>query len=290
MSARGRPPRAVTVGRDDVPKHARCKYILSGYRPALGANRPTIDSIWRGLFTIHNETVNVWSHLTGMLWASWRLRETWFTPNIATIARVAVSIFQLFAAVVLGISASTHLIAPQLNALPSQALWRLDHSAIVLAVAGSFAPGLVFGFRCYPWYRVMYSTAVALGCIIAAYFTERSSSRSLTDSQRAMHDRRRITTLVATSTFGLLPLCHWCLYVGSRDDIQLLVPGLLRMFGLLGAGLFFFMTLIPERLAPGRFDLFPSHALWHLLVLGGLVSWDGSIQTIIRREWHCSDV
>jgi adiponectin receptor len=38
-------------------------YIMRGYR----MNFTTIKQIWRSLFMIHNESVNIWSHLLGAL-------------------------------------------------------------------------------------------------------------------------------------------------------------------------------------------------------------------------------
>ena len=48
----------------EIPDHRHDNdYILHGYR----INFNTVGRILRSLFMIHNETVNVWSHLIGVL-------------------------------------------------------------------------------------------------------------------------------------------------------------------------------------------------------------------------------
>jgi hypothetical protein len=49
------------------------EYITRGYR--IGYTR-SIKQILRSLFEFHNESVNVWSHLLGMLFFSWMIIYT----------------------------------------------------------------------------------------------------------------------------------------------------------------------------------------------------------------------
>lgn len=49
---------------DEAPKHSQDnEYILRGYR----VNFNTTKRILKSLFMLHNESMNVWSHLAGMI-------------------------------------------------------------------------------------------------------------------------------------------------------------------------------------------------------------------------------
>jgi predicted membrane channel-forming protein YqfA (hemolysin III family) len=60
------------------------------------------------------------------------------------------------------------------------------------------------------------------------------------------------------------------------------------MFLCYGVGLFFFISKVPECLAPGRFDVISSHFIWHALIVAALVSFDSSMHATLSRDWHCS--
>jgi adiponectin receptor len=80
---------------------------------------------------------------------------------------------------------------------------------------------------------------------------------------------------------------HW-VCVAAHADVALLLPGVLTMFACYALGVFFFVTHLPERLAPGRFDSgFSSHPLWHVCILAGMWSWDATLRQMIYREWTC---
>lgn len=53
------PPLPPTVGAAEVPPPFRRRFVLSGYRPVGQAWRRCVLS----LLQVHNESVNVWSHL-----------------------------------------------------------------------------------------------------------------------------------------------------------------------------------------------------------------------------------
>ena len=93
--------------------------------------------------------------------------------------------------------------------------------------------------------------------------------------------------LCSVVIFGLVPLAHFCSFA-SRAELALFLPGLLGMFACYGLGLYFFLSRVPERWTPGRFDLFGSHAIWHGFTFAAMLSWDASLQQALDgRDWEC---
>jgi adiponectin receptor len=71
---------------------------------------------------------------------------------------------------------------------------------------------------------------------------------------------------------------------------SMLLPGLINMFACYGLGFFFFISRVPERFFPGKFDVWlHSHQLWHLCVLGAVYSWFWQIvkYKLILQEQSC---
>ncbi|ETN71058.1 hypothetical protein NECAME_14380 [Necator americanus] len=67
------------------------------------------------------------------------------------------------------------------------------------------------------------------------------------------------------------------------------------LYGLVAAAFFFYVTLLPERLSPGTFDLIGcSHQWWHVLILSAMVYWQhaGAELLSFYRMKHssCEDV
>lgn len=274
------------MSADQVPPHARELYILTGYRRPLGPGDSLAVSAFSGLLAWHNQTTNVWSHFLGMGWALARLGATLDANGLPPIARISIAAFHSSSACVLGLSTTAHLLAPVVKPSASGHLWQLDRSAIILSVGGSFAPGLSWGFRCYPVVRAVYTSVVLAGLVLGAHCTLVAASAAQ-EAARATADRRRIIVLTGTGAFGLVPLGHW-VCVAAHADVALLLPGVLTMFACYALGVFFFVTHLPERLAPGRFDSgFSSHPLWHVCILAGMWSWDATLRQMIYREWTC---
>jgi len=63
---------------EEAPSHCVSPAILTGYRPAL-----TYLACLRSLLRIHNETVNIWSHLLGSIFFTVVLVQQLFSHRAA---------------------------------------------------------------------------------------------------------------------------------------------------------------------------------------------------------------
>jgi hypothetical protein len=77
-----RPSKAAYVGRwEEAPQHTQDnEYIRGGYR----INCDSMQKIVRSLFTLHNESLNVWTHLCGAIFFVCLITyvAVWISPRI----------------------------------------------------------------------------------------------------------------------------------------------------------------------------------------------------------------
>lgn len=135
-------------------------YITSGYRPASNSYLKS----WASLFYVHNESVNIWTHLLG---AVFFFTTSYFLygelkPRYETASHQDLWVFGCFfagAVACLGMSGTYHTIS---NHSHEVAVWgnKLDYLGIVFLIWGSFIPVLYYAFEDEPGLRKTYWTMV----------------------------------------------------------------------------------------------------------------------------------
>lgn len=141
-------------------------YITSGYRPQSNSYAKS----WRSLLYIHNETVNIYTHLLGalvFLITSYCLYGE-LQPRYETATKEDVYVFACFfggAVACLGMSGTYHTIQ---NHSHEVAVWgnKLDYLGIVFLIWGSFVPVLYYAFQAEPQ---LMKTYWAMVCITSRF-------------------------------------------------------------------------------------------------------------------------
>ena len=154
---------ALTVAWSELPSWQQDnQYILSGYRPQSNSFKRSFKS----LTYLHNETVNVYSHLIPAFGFTILALVLYLvvTPRYETIEKADIYAFACFfagEAICLGMSATYHLIS---NHSPLIARFgnKLDYVGIVAAITGSFIPSIYYGFYCHPHLQELYWSMVCL--------------------------------------------------------------------------------------------------------------------------------
>ncbi|ETS86622.1 hypothetical protein PFICI_00450 [Pestalotiopsis fici W106-1] len=249
---------------DDLPAWRRDNaYILSGYRQSSNSYFGSFKS----LFWLHNESVNIWTHLLGCL--TFPLVGLFLysivAPRYPSATSSDIVVFSCFfggAAVCLGMSATFHMLC---NHSPDVAKWgnKLDYSGIVALIVGSYVPALYYGLFCMPRLMTMYLYGIFLlgfGCGIVSWV-----EKFRTPKWRPY----RAMMFVGLGLSGVLPVCQGVLIYGYHDLERrmglnwVLLQGFLYIFGA-----FLYAIRWPERSAPGSFDIWgSSHQLFHILIL-----------------------
>lgn len=159
-------------------------------------------------------------------------------------------------------------------------LSRLDYAGISILIAGSFYPMIYYSFYCHPWLRRTYLTAISVLAAITFTVTLIPSFHT----QKYLVARTGI--FLALGFFGVVPVGHLIWHFGLLDPHVTIMLGPLLLMGLLyTVGAVVYATKFPERLYPGRFDVFfSSHQLWHLFVVAAaLVHFVNALQ---HYEWR----
>ncbi|OAA35282.1 Hly-III-related protein [Metarhizium rileyi] len=136
---------------DDLPSWRRDNaFIHSGYRRI----RASYFHSFQSLFYLHNESVNIWSHLLGAVAAILSSAYVYCVvrPRYDEATSSDVFVFSCFfggAILCLGMSATFHALVDHSEAV---AKWgnKLDYTGIVALIVGSYVPALYYGFFCNP--------------------------------------------------------------------------------------------------------------------------------------------
>ena len=152
----------LTVLWDDLPSWLQDNhYIHSGYRPPSASFQKSFAS----LGYIHNESVNIYSHLLGAIIFSVAgvVIYTAITPRYESAASSDVLAFGCFfagAAICMGMSATYHAISNHSHNVARLGN-KLDYVGIVFLITGSFIPSIFYGFYCQPHLQELYWTMVS---------------------------------------------------------------------------------------------------------------------------------
>jgi len=244
------------------------EFILSGYRRELNSWRKCLGSVFGYL---HNETVNIQTHLYASVFFVFLLLtfNTSYMKSHQDVSWADHAVFVAFlssAAFCLFCSAFYHMsschskdVATRCNAL--------DYSGIIVLIVGTSYPCFYYGFFCKPHYILFYLllfTAAGLG---AAYIVLSPEYRGRT----GRHARTRV--FIAFGLGGVLPVTHLMISHGTNALQEMGFQWLLAAGAMYIAGAILYANRVPERLAPGKFDIFfSSHQIFHVFVVAAALS------------------
>ncbi|KAI0078360.1 HlyIII-domain-containing protein [Panus rudis PR-1116 ss-1] len=268
---------------DDIDDWRRDnEYIVSGYRRLQRSFRGCIHSIYGYL---HNETVNIHSHLIGAILFVWFLitfQQTYIARYEGT-SWLDTSVFAIFltsAVICLLFSASYHTFDAHSEEV-SVKCHALDYSGIVVLTLGSFFPCIYYGFYCDPHYQLFYLSVLSLAGIGAAYIVLNPEYRKPT------HRGARTTVFIALGLCGVIPVTHGLFTHGfEKLCFEMGFGWLLLSASFYIGGALLYANRIPERLSPGTFDYFgASHQIFHFCVVFAALSHYACVLTAFEH-WH----
>jgi adiponectin receptor len=241
-------------------------YILSSYRPPSGSIKTSLLST----FSIHNETVNIQTHLFGALaffvlaWCSFppSLPNPPFPSLTLPLNMPALYPFYLGAVTCLGLSASFHATS---NVSPEVARWgnQADYLGILALIIGSFVSSIYYGFHCHPHLQKVYWTMISTIGVACGVVTVNPRFRS--PAWRAW----RAAMFVTMGLSAVIPVIHGLSIYGldgMEDRIALRWLVSQGVTYVAGAGIY--ALRVPERWKPRTFDVFgASHQIFHIFVL-----------------------
>ena len=226
-------------------------------------NFNTPAECFRSIFLMHNETINIWTHLLGTMY--FVIDMFMFVKNEAQLASIEDG-FILFCYVscIMCLFASTWFHTHCCQPCPNHfaCLLKYDMAGILTVILALYLTGvcLVFSGPNYVL-QSLYLVLATLAGVVAAL--------PLTVSNLSAWSRSALTFFGLSSA---VPVSHF-MAIATPDEIRIFLPPVIMFTLFFMIGVIFFFTRIPERHAPGRFDLFlHSHQIWHVLVFLGLQS------------------
>ncbi|GAA5908320.1 hemolysin III family protein [Sporobolomyces salmoneus] len=266
--------------------------IETGYRKLQGSYLRCLKTIPR----LHNETVNIWTHLIGSCVAIFTLafflldlppttsysaaRKGWTAPfssipyllphsqqpSVDWFDTFGICIFLVSAATCLGLSSLFHTFL--CHSMEVAHSWnRMDYIGIVVLISGTFVSYTHYGFFCDPHLRNLYIAVIYTASAATIWVV--ISPKARTPSFR----RLRTWLFISLGLSAVGPVGHAIYQYGleeASDNISLFWLASGGALYIVGALLYAERT--PERFAPGRFDFFgSSHQIFHVLIL--LAAW-----------------
>jgi adiponectin receptor len=260
----GKARRPVLLSFDEMPEwfqRESNKWILHGYRPISGSALASFCS-WS---YIHNESANIYSHLIPavfFLLGECYIQE-YLTSRYSEVTSadfIAFSIFMLTAATCLSLSATYHTLMNHSQHMEHLCL-RLDMLGVVVFILGDLVLGIYMVFWCEPWSRFIHWSMVGVFGTLTIFTTMHPKF------QGAKYRLFRALMFVATGFSGIAPLIHGLVEFGMSQMMRKAFPYTLAKAGCLLSGTLFYATRFPESRYPGRFDLWGSHSIFHVLVV-----------------------
>jgi len=242
----------------ETPEFLRVPFIHKGYR--VGYNIPwCAKSLWQ----VHNETVNIWTHLLGMLFLGvllYHVIELFCVYGF--VHTLMPSMYLFFAAYGLFASCVFHWFNC-INATYHLNLRILDFGGITANILGAAWPISFYTFYChttslYIYFGILTITSPLMMTIPFVPFFHRYTS---------------LRTLLYAVHAGL-PAYEYIHFVIMEDlyseFLPLLFVPVFFAYLCFGTGMVLYLTRIPERFWPGAFDILgTSHQIWHVLVVVG---------------------
>lgn len=269
---------AVVAHRDDIPEFLQCPGIVGYYR-CFREYSDSYRRVLRSLFELHNETVNVWTHLLAAavyLFVAAPYVFLWRLRGAPPLDRWILSGYFVAAAACFLLSAAYHLLL--VHSLMLFRLMRLaDYQGILVLVSASYIAAISVGYRCH-WrlalrYLRLNALFYALAVLVLCY------------SHRKDLHRSRNMAFVTYVMWGVWPLAAG--YVMQVPHVDALTRDALTMWSVYGVGFALYATHFPERFVwrgRGRWDLFGhSHQWFHVATIAASAMWGRSI---IRLHEH----
>ncbi|KAL2211219.1 hemolysin-III channel protein-like protein Izh2 [Sarocladium strictum] len=240
------------------------EYILTGYR---APSNSWVKSV-RSILGIHNETINIWSHIVGCI-LFLTIPIYVFTTEIPPRYKVATTediivctTYFIGVAICFFLSSAYHTLANHSSSWHFFTV-QLDYLGILILMYSAHIPLIYYGFVCDHGLRNMYWGITSFLALLCAYSTLRPG---FADVQAKMW-RAAFYTAFGASSFA--PIIHAVVKYGwevQNQRMGLTWWALVAVFNLIGVVTY--GLKMPEKFFPGRFDIVgQSHQIMHISVV-----------------------
>ncbi|XP_020575541.1 heptahelical transmembrane protein 4-like [Phalaenopsis equestris] len=280
------------VDYDSLPEFLKHnEFILNHYRSEWPLKQTLLS-----IFSIHNETLNIWTHLIGFfifLVLAFHA-STLFPVNLAVSGNSSstfgastsgpiVSLWPFYLYLIgamfcLLSSCACHLLCCH-SSFTCYLTLRLDYAGISVLIVSSFYPLVYYSFACLPFYRNLYLCSITLLGITTIIVSLSPFFES------AKFRAARAVLFACMGASGLVPIVHKMVAFGDRKEAVVSTLYEVAMGLCYGVGAVVYGARVPERWIPGKFDIAGhSHQLFHVLVVAG--AYMHYLASLVYLEWR----
>lgn len=272
----------LTVDYDEQPEWLQDnQYLKCGHR------RPTYSYITctRSIFQLHNETVNIWTHLIGGLYFAHLCLQLITSTILTSSDRFIIGMFLLSATLCHIMSTIYHIYNCHSEHI-SRVCSRMDYCGIIALITFSFVPWIHYGFYIYSTLKLAYLVStISLGTLAFNLLMQDKYSEKA-------YRKLRVSVFILFGISGIIPGFHWLILnfdqLSTETALRFSFYRLLFMGLLYIVGTMLYAFRIPERYFPGKCDIWwHSHQLFHVFVSAAtLVHFNGisELATYVRRQ------
>ncbi len=269
----------------ELPEWRRSnEYIVGSYRPLVLSFYGCFASIFR----LHNETLNIWTHLVGFLLFGGIISgeltgmfEGISIYNLPWLEQLMLFLFFIGTMVCFLCSTLFHIFQSHSHSV-SLFFSRLDYAGIAFLITSSSVPAYYYGFYCTELAKWAHISVLLLLCMTCTTIILRKKFNT---------PPYRMARFVVFSTFGLygaIPFFHIYFREGyGNADIAHSMWGIVLMAATYIGGGALYAFRIPERFWPGKFDVWASsHQMFHLCVIVGSIVHYKTLFMMIKYRLH----
>ena len=251
---------------DQCPEYFKDnRYILSGYRPPF----LRVNDCLKSMFSIHNDTFNIWSHLSGAIlflillpYTIRLINEENSDDTRGRLDATAFSIYLIGGILMYSCSVVYHVFWPMSKSTAITCA-KVDYMGIVFMIWGSYYPFIRFLFYDDPKIYVTYGyslvfVAIACSCSLFPTYMQQPKFRLI----------RQVIFWCLGSVIPVVMLHGVLRYGASSREMKLFGYPLLYGCFVYLVGSVLFAMQAPEKYYPGRCDKCgSSHNIMHICVL-----------------------
>ena len=257
------------------------EYLRHGYRPPMNS----FSRCFGSMFRMHTETWNIWTHFFGVVMFCMMVLYV-FVFKMSEISllpwyeQLIVGSFFLGAIMCLGFSFLFHTLSNHSEDVAYLFL-RLDYSGITALITGSCIPVYYYLFYCASFSRYFHIINLIVLCFLC--LSTCLIKKFSTTEYRVM----RASLFAAFGCYTFIPSIQVILQDGfAYADAAYSLSSLLQTASVYASGAGLYVTRIPERFFPGKFDIWASsHQLFHICVVFAAYSYyDDVILNMVKHR------
>jgi len=237
------------------------QFLLSGFREETMLS---LKKCLGSLFTLHNDTMNIWTHLFGAILQIYLMRSLVFGPQALMYTspfedRIVLVVYLALCFSCFFLSATYHLFRTySVHAYVLTLI--LDLIGITLQIFGGIALFTYGELCCFPIHRKIFLSLETLLLLMTIF-----SIPKLVILRRTTIRTFLLGFLSAVALLAWLE--HWWLSGRTLNNYNIFtLIHLLKAYGWIIGGLCVRSLKVPECLAPGKFDVwFSSHQIFHVM-------------------------